>query len=121
MGGGGGRCGCRAGGCGADGPRSSRWCGEGWRARAVARRVWCDAFSLEFWGALLCGGVCVLQPGQRPDRSLLVSLVAGHGVTMLQLSAGLFNLLVDEYPQTFAGVRVVFTGGEPASAGQVAR
>ncbi|MFC4147678.1 amino acid adenylation domain-containing protein, partial [Micromonospora mangrovi] len=80
-----------------------------------------DAFSLEFWGALLFGGTCVLQPGQRPEPALIAALVAEHGVTMLQLSSGLFNLLVDEYPEAFDGVRVAFTGGEPASGPHVAR
>ncbi len=78
-----------------------------------------DAFSLEFWGALAFGGLCVLQPGQRPEPHLIVSLVRDHGVTMLQLSSGLFNLLVDEYPEAFDGVRVAFTGGEVSSAGHV--
>jgi nonribosomal peptide synthetase DhbF len=80
-----------------------------------------DAFSLEFWGALLFGGVCVLQPGQRPEPQLMAQLVPAHRVSMLQLSSGLFNLLVEEYPQIFAGVRLAFTGGEPASAPHVAR
>ncbi|GGM09092.1 non-ribosomal peptide synthetase [Micromonospora yangpuensis] len=80
-----------------------------------------DAFSLEFWGALLFGGVCVLQPGQRPEPGLIVGLVAEHRVSMLQLSSGLFNVLVDEYPRVFDGLRVVFTGGEPASPVHVAR
>ncbi|WDZ83437.1 non-ribosomal peptide synthetase [Micromonospora cathayae] len=80
-----------------------------------------DAFSLEFWGALVFGGTTVLQSGQRPEPGLIASLVAEHGVSMLQLSSGLFNLLVDEYPQVFDGVRVAFTGGEPASVGHVAR
>jgi nonribosomal peptide synthetase DhbF len=80
-----------------------------------------DAFSLEFWGALAFGGVCVLAPGQRPDPAVIADLVAEHGVSMLQLSASLFNFLVDTYPHAFAGVRVAFTGGEPASAVHVAR
>ena len=80
-----------------------------------------DAFSLEFWGALIFGGTCVLQPGQRPEPGLIAALVRAHHVTMLQLSSGLFNLLVDEYPEAFDGVRVAFTGGEASSAGHVAR
>nr|AIS85472.1 siderophore 2,3-dihydroxybenzoate-glycine-threonine trimeric ester bacillibactin synthetase [Verrucosispora sp. MS100047] len=80
-----------------------------------------DAFSLEFWGALLFGGVCVLHPGQRPDPTVIAALVPEHGVSMLQLSSGLFNVLVDEYPEVFAGVRVAFTGGEPSSGPHVAR
>ncbi len=80
-----------------------------------------DAFSLEFWGALGFGGTVVLQPGQRPEPAVITKLVAEHGVTMLQLSSSLFNFLVDEHPDAFAGVRLAFTGGEAASAAHVAR
>src|SRR5581483_6899436 len=73
-----------------------------------------DAFSLEFWGALLHGGTCVLQPGQRPEPTHIARLTAQHAVTMLQLSSGLFNVLVDEYPHAF-------TGGEPASGTHTAK
>ncbi|WP_282698350.1 amino acid adenylation domain-containing protein, partial [Streptomyces sp. CC208A] len=78
-----------------------------------------DAFSLEFWGALLHGGTTVLQPGQRPEPVLISELSRRHGVTMLQLSASLFNFLVDEHPETFATVTVAFTGGEAASPAHV--
>ncbi|MFF7443578.1 amino acid adenylation domain-containing protein [Streptomyces sp. NPDC008122] len=74
-----------------------------------------DAFSLEFWGALLHGGATVLQSGQRPEPVLIGELSRKHGVTMLQLSASLFNFLVDEHPEAFDSVTVAFTGGEAAS------
>ncbi|MEC3978299.1 non-ribosomal peptide synthetase [Amycolatopsis sp. H20-H5] len=80
-----------------------------------------DAFGLELFGSLLFGGTCVLHPGQRPDPETMTDLVARHGVTQLQLSASLFNFLVDEFPQVFADLRVVFTGGERASVAHVAR
>ncbi|WP_237749610.1 non-ribosomal peptide synthetase [Streptomyces sp. SS] len=78
-----------------------------------------DAFSLEFWGALLHGGTTVLQPGQRPEPVLIDELSRRHGVTMLQLSASLFNFLVDEHPGAFDTVTVAFTGGEAASPAHV--
>ncbi|WP_168713989.1 non-ribosomal peptide synthetase [Streptomyces sp. A1136] len=74
-----------------------------------------DAFSLEFWGALLHGGTTVLQPGQRPEPALIARLAQQHAVTMLQLSSSLFNYLTDEHPDTFTTTRIVYTGGEPAS------
>ncbi|WP_327169596.1 non-ribosomal peptide synthetase [Streptomyces subrutilus] len=80
-----------------------------------------DAFSLEFWGALLHGGTTVLQPGQRPEPALIAELAPRHGVTMLQLSSSLFNYLTDEHPDTFATTRIVYTGGEPASPTHVHR
>ncbi|MEU1279291.1 amino acid adenylation domain-containing protein [Streptomyces sp. NPDC005805] len=78
-----------------------------------------DAFSLEFWGALLHGGTTVLQPGQRPEPALISELSRRHRVTMLQLSASLFNFLVDEHPEAFDSVTVAFTGGEAASPAHV--
>jgi pristinamycin I synthase-3/4 len=42
-------------------------------------------------------------------------------VTTLQLSASLFNVLVDEYPAIFSGLREVMTAGEPASGAHCVR
>ncbi|WP_139131421.1 non-ribosomal peptide synthetase, partial [Streptomyces griseus] len=74
-----------------------------------------DAFSLEFWGALLHGGTTVLQPGQKPEPALISQLSRHHHVTMLQLSASLFNYLTDQHPETFTTVTTTYTGGETAS------
>ncbi|MFC8538553.1 amino acid adenylation domain-containing protein, partial [Streptomyces sp. NPDC057249] len=78
-----------------------------------------DAFSLEFWGALLHGGTTVLQPGQKPEPALIAELSRRHGVTMLQLSASLFNYLTDEHPDAFESVTVAYTGGEAASPAHI--
>jgi amino acid adenylation domain-containing protein len=80
-----------------------------------------DAFGLELYGALLFGGACVVQAGQRPEPQIMARLTARYHVTHLQLSASLFNLLVDEFDPIFAGLKVVFTGGERASVTHVAR
>ncbi|HEX2130880.1 MAG TPA: amino acid adenylation domain-containing protein, partial [Actinophytocola sp.] len=80
-----------------------------------------DAFALEVFGPLLFGGTCVLQPGQQPDPALVATLVAKHQVTALQMSASLFNLMLDDHPAVFSVVRQAMTGGEPASPGHVAR
>lgn len=80
-----------------------------------------DAFALELYGALLFGGVCVLQPGQRPDPETISELTVRHGVTQLQLSASLFNFLLEEFPATFAGLKAAYTAGERASVTHVAK
>jgi amino acid adenylation domain-containing protein len=80
-----------------------------------------DAFALEVFSALFHGGVCVLQPGQSPDLARIEELTARHGVTALQLSASLFNLMVDEDSPALAGVRHVMVGGEAASPPHAAR
>ncbi|MGH3158475.1 MAG: non-ribosomal peptide synthetase [Streptosporangiaceae bacterium] len=74
-----------------------------------------DAYALELFAALLFGGTCVLHPGQKPEPAVIARLVAEQGVTLLHVSASLFNFLLDEYPRTFTNVHQVFTGGEPAS------
>ncbi|QPK49500.1 non-ribosomal peptide synthetase [Streptomyces gardneri] len=80
-----------------------------------------DAFALELFGALLHGGMCVLQPGLRPEPSVIAGLIAAHGVTSVHVSASLLNFLLDEYPGCFAGVRQLMTGGEPLSVAHVAK
>ncbi|MER5479449.1 amino acid adenylation domain-containing protein, partial [Streptomyces sp. NPDC002734] len=78
-----------------------------------------DAFSLEFWGPLLHGGAAVLQPGQKPEPTLVSELSRRHRVTTLLLSASLFNYLVDEHPETFESVATAYTVGEAASPAHV--
>ncbi|WP_314613971.1 non-ribosomal peptide synthetase, partial [Streptomyces stackebrandtii] len=80
-----------------------------------------DAFALELFGALLHGGTCVLQPGVRPEPSVIVELIATHEVSTVHVSASLFNFLLDEYPGCFTGVRQVMTGGEPLSVVHVGK
>ncbi|MET8703007.1 amino acid adenylation domain-containing protein [Kitasatospora sp. NPDC004723] len=80
-----------------------------------------DAFALELYGALAFGGVCVLQPGQRPDPQAIAELTRRHGVTQLQLSASLFNFLLEEFPETYDDLKVAFTAGERASVTHVGK
>ncbi|MFD0373432.1 amino acid adenylation domain-containing protein [Streptomyces sp. NPDC127114] len=80
-----------------------------------------DAFALELYGALAFGGTCVLQPGQRPDPQAVAELTRRHGVTQLQLSASLFNFLLEEFPDTYDDLRVAFTAGERASVTHVGK
>ncbi|MGP3689474.1 amino acid adenylation domain-containing protein [Streptomyces sp. IBSNAI002] len=80
-----------------------------------------DAFALELYGALAFGGACVLQPGQRPDPQAVAELTRRHGVTQLQLSASLFNFLLEEFPDTYDDLKVAFTAGERASVTHVGK
>ncbi|MET9401875.1 amino acid adenylation domain-containing protein [Kitasatospora sp. NPDC002965] len=80
-----------------------------------------DAFALELYGALAFGGTCVLQPGRRPDPQAIAELTRRHGVTQLQLSASLFNFLLEEMPETYDELKVAFTAGERASVTHVGK
>ncbi|MEU4250210.1 amino acid adenylation domain-containing protein [Amycolatopsis sp. NPDC026612] len=80
-----------------------------------------DAFALELFGALLHGAACVLQPGQRTEPAVIAELTARHRITTMYLSSSLFNLMLDEYPETFRAVRQVMTGGEALSVPYIAK
>ncbi|VVJ22267.1 Polyketide synthase modules and related proteins [Amycolatopsis camponoti] len=80
-----------------------------------------DAFGTQLLGPLLSGGKVVLQPGQRPEPALIEDLVVAHDVTVLDVSASLFNFLVDEHPAVFTTVRRAMTGGEAASPAHLAK
>jgi amino acid adenylation domain-containing protein/non-ribosomal peptide synthase protein (TIGR01720 family) len=80
-----------------------------------------DAFALEVFGPLLHGGVCVIQPGQSPELSRIEELAAQRGITALQVSSGLFNVMVDEGSQALKSLRQVMAGGEAASVPHFAK
>ncbi|MEU4445605.1 amino acid adenylation domain-containing protein [Actinosynnema sp. NPDC050801] len=79
-----------------------------------------DIHSLELWPALLHGGTSVLAPSGRLDLDTIAELTARHRVTVLSLSAGLFNVAVDEVPEVFSGLRQAITHGDAASPTKLA-
>ncbi|MGW3409407.1 AMP-binding protein [Streptomyces sp. NPDC000888] len=85
----------------------------------LAAPYW-DAGALEVFGPLMNGGTCVVpdEPLITPDG--LRALVSGHGVNTLWLTSSLVNLLVDEDPDAFTGVRQLLCGGERLSPAHIA-
>ncbi|MDQ0582411.1 amino acid adenylation domain-containing protein [Streptomyces rishiriensis] len=85
----------------------------------LAAPYW-DAGALETFGPLMNGGACVVpdEPLITPDG--LRSLVTGHGVNTLWLTSSLVNLVVDEDPGAFTGVRHLMCGGERLSPAHIA-
>ncbi|WP_342671919.1 amino acid adenylation domain-containing protein [Micromonospora rosaria] len=75
-----------------------------------------DGATLEIWVPLLTGGQVVVAPGDRFDAAVLRALVAGQGVDVVNLNAGLFRVLAEEDPTVFAGVREVLVGGDVVPA-----
>jgi amino acid adenylation domain-containing protein len=71
-----------------------------------------DASTLEIWGALLNGGRVVLMPGRTPSVEELGRTIVGHGVTTLWLTAGLFQVMVEERLDDLRGVRQLLAGGD---------
>lgn len=80
-----------------------------------------DAFSLELWSVLLNGGTSVVVTDPYLSPAALRGAVSRHGADTAWMTASLFNMIVDEAPDAFAGLRQVAIGGERLSAGHVRR
>lgn len=80
----------------------------------IASPAW-DIFALELWVTLIRGGTCVLAGGVPVTGPAVREWVAA-GATQLAMAATLFNALVDDDEECFAGLRTVLVGGERASA-----
>jgi acyl carrier protein len=81
-----------------------------------------DAATFEIWGALLNGAKLVLYP---PDPMLdlmkLKSTIHQNRVSVLWLTAGLFNSIVDADLQILSPVKQLLVGGDVVSAVHVRR
>lgn len=80
-----------------------------------------DASTLELWGALLNGARLVLQPQQKPTLQEIIGAIHEYKVTTVWLTAGLFNLLVDEHVEGLRGLKHILTGGDVLSVPHVKR
>uniref|UniRef100_UPI0012E99EBE non-ribosomal peptide synthetase n=1 Tax=Streptomyces apocyni TaxID=2654677 RepID=UPI0012E99EBE len=81
-----------------------------------------DASTFELWVPLLSGGQAIVAPPGELDLRALELVITRERVTGLWLTAGLFRLLAEERPESLAGVREVWTGGDvvpPASVRRV--
>lgn len=80
-----------------------------------------DASTLEIWGALLNGGRLVVMPPGPTSLKELIRVVREHKVTTLWLTAGLFNLVVEEELESLDSLRQFLAGGDVLSPRQVRR
>ncbi|MFD9685542.1 amino acid adenylation domain-containing protein [Kitasatospora sp. NPDC059088] len=80
-----------------------------------------DASTYEFWAPLLSGGRLVIAPPGRLGVTELADLLGRQQVSGAFITAGLFNVLATEAPQSFAGMREVWTGGDIASPAAMRR
>jgi amino acid adenylation domain-containing protein len=80
-----------------------------------------DASTFELWGALAHGAQCVLFPGRTPTLHELRAVLEKHGITILWLTASLFNTIIEQAPEAISGVRQLLTGGEALSVRHVRR
>ena len=78
-----------------------------------------DASTFEIWGSLLNGArLVVMQPGT-PSLQEIGEAIKQHGVTTLWLTAGLFNLMVDERLEDLQPLRQLLAGGDVLSVAHV--
>ncbi|MGC9669690.1 amino acid adenylation domain-containing protein [Planosporangium sp. 12N6] len=74
-----------------------------------------DAFSLELWAALANGGTSLIITEPYLTAGGLRDGIARHGVCTAWLTSSLFNMMVDEDPDAFRGLRQLMIGGERLS------
>ncbi|MBM9509257.1 amino acid adenylation domain-containing protein, partial [Actinacidiphila acididurans] len=80
-----------------------------------------DAALLEIWGALLTGATVAVAPPGRLSIGDLTAFLTGHDVSLLFMTCGLFHTVADVDPDTFAGLRLLITGGDVVSPAACAR
>ena len=78
-----------------------------------------DASTFEIWGALLHGARCVLYPVRIPTSKNLGDEIDKHGITILWLTAALFNSIIDEKSLALSGIKQLLIGGEALSVAHV--
>lgn len=75
-----------------------------------------DAFTFELWGALLHGGtLCVIPSRTVLTPKALGAALASHEVTTMFLTSALFNEVMADRPDSFAGLRNLLVGGDAVS------
>ncbi|MFJ6074073.1 amino acid adenylation domain-containing protein [Streptomyces sp. NPDC093065] len=78
-----------------------------------------DASTYELWVPLLRGGEIVLAPDGPTDPERWRELLTPGRADAAWFTAGLFDLLAQEAPEAFTGLREVWTGGAVVSPGAV--
>jgi amino acid adenylation domain-containing protein len=78
-----------------------------------------DASTLEIWGALLNGGCLAVMPPEKQSLSDLGTAIRQYGVTTLWLTAGLFNVMVEQRVEDLRPLRQLVAGGDALSPAHV--
>jgi aspartate racemase len=78
-----------------------------------------DASTFEIWGALLNGAKLVIHPPHMPSLEELGRVVQREKVTILWLTSGWFNQMVDGQLPSLQGLRFLLAGGESLSVPHV--
>jgi len=78
-----------------------------------------DASTFEIWGALLHGARCVIFTENIPTSTSLQNAIDKNGITVLWLTAALFNKIIDDNSQALSGIKQLLIGGEALSVAHV--
>ncbi|NEO77386.1 non-ribosomal peptide synthetase [Moorena sp. SIO4G3] len=78
-----------------------------------------DAATLEIWGSLLNGGTLAVMPPHQPSLAEIGAAIRENQVTTLWLTAGLFQLMVEEQLENLKPVKQLLAGGDVLSVTHV--
>jgi amino acid adenylation domain-containing protein len=78
-----------------------------------------DASTLEIWGPLLNGGCLAIMPPDVQSLAELGAAIRKHGVTSMWLTAGLFNVMVEQRLEDLGSLRQLLVGGDALSPAHV--
>jgi len=78
-----------------------------------------DAATFEIWGCLLNGGKLVVMPPHQPSLAEIGAAVRQYQVTTLWLTAGLFQLMVEEQLEDLNSLKQLLAGGDVLSSASV--
>jgi amino acid adenylation domain-containing protein len=71
-----------------------------------------DASTFEIWGPLLNGGKLAIMPAMLPTLEEIGRAIKDYSVTTLWLTAGLFNVMVDERLDDLKSLHQLLAGGD---------
>ncbi|MFC4564151.1 amino acid adenylation domain-containing protein [Nocardiopsis mangrovi] len=89
-----------------------RWRGGGHRRVLLHSPHSFDAATYELWTPLLGGGTAVIAPPGDLGPAELRRTITEGGATAAFVTSALFDVIADELPDCFAGMREVWTGGD---------
>jgi len=78
-----------------------------------------DASTLEIWGPLLNGGCLAMPAPEKQSLSDLGAAIRQYGVTTLWLTAGLFNVMVEQRVEDLKPLKQLVAGGDALSLAHV--
>jgi amino acid adenylation domain-containing protein len=74
-----------------------------------------DASTFEIWAPLLNGGCLAIMPPEIQSLEAMGAAIRGYGVTSMWLTAGLFNVMVEQRLDDLRPLRQLLVGGEVLS------